>query len=108
MAKKRIPAKIEKKISDYIDILKKDSLPVSKVFLFGSYARGTQHRWSDIDLCVVSPKFSDFVDDTQYLFLKRADNTIPCIEPIGLNPKDFRAPSALVQEITKHGIEVRV
>ncbi|MFH1889968.1 MAG: nucleotidyltransferase domain-containing protein [Candidatus Kuenenbacteria bacterium] len=108
MVKKRIPKKIKKKISNYIDILKKDKLPVSKIILFGSYAKGTQHKWSDIDLCVVSPKFHDFVDDMQYLFLKRIDNTIPHIEPIGINPKDFRQPSSLTEEIRKHGVEIRV
>ena len=32
-------------------------LPDAKVFLFGSYAAGTQREDSDIDLCVVVPKF---------------------------------------------------
>ena len=34
-------------------------LPEAKVYLFGSYAAGTQRRDSDIDLCVVAPKYSE-------------------------------------------------
>ena len=32
-------------------------LPDAKVYLFGSFANGTQREDSDIDLCVVVPKF---------------------------------------------------
>ena len=34
-----------------------DILPEAQVYLFGSYAAGTQRHDSDIDLCVVVPKF---------------------------------------------------
>jgi len=32
-------------------------LPDAKVYLFGSFANGTQREDSDIDLCVVVPEF---------------------------------------------------
>ena len=32
-------------------------LPEAKVYLFGSYAAGTQREDSDIDICVVVPEF---------------------------------------------------
>lgn len=108
MVKKRIPKKIKNKILNFVRDLKKDNLPIKKVMLFGSYAKGTSHKHSDIDLCVISPKFKDFVDDTQYLFIKRKDNTIPNIEPIGLSPKDFTQPSMLTREIKKYGIEIKI
>ena len=108
MVKKRIPKKIENKILSYVKDLKKDNLPINKVILFGSHAKGTPHKYSDIDLCVVSPKFKDFIDDTQYLFIKRKDNTMPHIEPIGLSSKDFKEPSMLAKEIKKYGIEVKI
>lgn len=108
MARKRISPRIIKKVTDYIDVLKQDKLPINKVILFGSYAKGTQHKWSDLDVCVISPKFHDFFDDMQYLFIKRIDNTSPHIEPVGFSPKDFREPSSLVEEIKKHGIEIKI
>lgn len=32
-------------------------ITIKKMILFGSYASGKVHRWSDIDLIIVSPKF---------------------------------------------------
>ena len=38
--------------------LKNDGINVDSAFLFGSYAKGTQHKYSDIDVCIVSPKLT--------------------------------------------------
>ena len=32
-------------------------LPGAEVILFGSYARGEQRKWSDLDLCVVANEY---------------------------------------------------
>lgn len=32
-------------------------LPINKMFFFGSFAKGKPHKWSDIDLVIVSSKF---------------------------------------------------
>lgn len=106
MDKKRIPKTLEKKIYKYIDILKEDKLPIDRVILFGSYAKGKPHKWSDIDLCVISPKFKNPFDAMQYLWLKRIDNNTPTIEPIGFSAKDFKEGSALIEEIKKEGIKI--
>ncbi|OGQ44561.1 MAG: hypothetical protein A3H42_06190 [Deltaproteobacteria bacterium RIFCSPLOWO2_02_FULL_46_8] len=86
--------------------LHKDRLPIQKVYLFGSYARGNPHRWSDIDLCVVSPRFTDPWKATQYLWSKRTTDRGRTIEPVGFSPKDFQHESPLTREIKKTGIEV--
>jgi predicted nucleotidyltransferase len=48
---------VEKDIADlikrFINELRKENIIVKKVYLFGSYARGTQREESDIDLAVV-------------------------------------------------------
>lgn len=108
MAKKRIPKKVEKEIERYLGILKEDSLPINKVFLFGSFARGLQHKWSDIDLCVISPKFKDSFEASQYLWKKRKIFDINyTIEPVGFSMKDFNDKyNSLASEIKKTGIEV--
>ncbi len=33
------------------------SLSIKKMYLFGSMATGNSHRWSDVDLVIVSSKF---------------------------------------------------
>lgn len=108
MAKKTIPETIERDIKEYINELKKDDLPITKVILFGSYAKGTSNRWSDIDLCIISPKFKDPVEAMQYLWLKKVKDTFPTIEPIGFNPRDFEDDTALSHEIKKTGIELHL
>lgn len=106
MAGKRISKKIEKKITDYVKILKGDNLPIHEVILFGSYAKGAQSKWSDIDLCVISPKFKNPFDAMQYLWLKRMDDNTPAIEPVGFSLKDFKEGGSLIQEIKKTGIKI--
>jgi uncharacterized protein len=108
MVKKRIPKKIEKKISDYLRELKNDNLPIKEVILFGSFAKGKTHRYSDIDLCIISPKFNDPLEAMQYLWLKRTSDSGITIEPIGFNPKDFKKDTALNSEIKKTGIRLEI
>lgn len=51
----------------YIKEVESRGIPVTRVILYGSEARGTAGEWSDIDLVIISPVFdqpngSDFVD----------------------------------------------
>lgn len=109
MVKKAIPKKLNIKISEYINALKGDNLPIKKVILFGSYAKGRQRRWSDVDLCVVSPKFKDSWSAMDYLWSKLTFDMRYTIEPVGFNPKDFSDKySSLVNEIKTTGIEIPV
>ncbi len=59
MARKRIPKKIIKKVEEYTSTLTNNNLPIHEVYLFGSFAKDKQHKWSDIDVCIISPKFKD-------------------------------------------------
>jgi hypothetical protein len=109
MAKKRIPKKVKREIVDYIAALKADSLPIRQVILFGSYAKGKSNDWSDIDLCIVSPKFKDSFTATQYLWLKRQKDSGLVIEPVGFNMRDFgNKYDSLVNEIKTTGIPIAV
>ncbi len=44
-------------VRSYLEALAAEGAPVSLGVLFGSQAKGAAHRWSDIDLLVVSPQF---------------------------------------------------
>ncbi|MBI2459835.1 MAG: nucleotidyltransferase domain-containing protein [Parcubacteria group bacterium] len=108
MAKRTIPLKVKRNIKNYLNILNKDKLPIQKVILFGSYAKGAQNKWSDIDLCVISPKFKNAWDALQYLWEKRTDHKTPVIEPIGFSPKDFADEDSLIHEIKRTGLEIKL
>lgn len=105
MVEKKISKKIEKNINIYIDILKKDKVPIKKVILFGSSVKGKRHKWSDIDLCVISPKFKNQFDATHYLLMK-SYGIDAIIEPHPYHPRDFVNEDPLVWEIKKTGIEI--
>ncbi|KAF0135131.1 MAG: DNA polymerase beta-like region [Candidatus Saganbacteria bacterium] len=49
---------IKKLISQYIKSISQ-KIPINKVILFGSYATGNPNKYSDIDLAVISSKFSE-------------------------------------------------
>ena len=53
------------KVNDYQMLVKQSSfpLPIEAVYLFGSYAKGTAHKDSDIDVALVVSHFEgDFFD----------------------------------------------
>ncbi|MBT9151205.1 MAG: hypothetical protein DDT40_01393 [candidate division WS2 bacterium] len=53
---------MEKRIQDELNILKDiivDTVPVEQIFLFGSYAGGTPHADSDLDIYVVMAENAD-------------------------------------------------
>ena len=56
---------IIEKVKDYQDLVKKSDfpMPIEAVYLFGSYAKGTAHKDSDIDVALVVNHFDgDFFD----------------------------------------------
>lgn len=105
MAKKTIlkdePNKLIKK---YYQILTDQGIKIDKIIVFGSYAKGTEKPWSDLDLCVVSRNFgeNDF-DETVYL--KKATTEVDSmIEPHPYHPKDLNDKwDPLAVEIKKYG-----
>lgn len=97
--------KIRKNVEDYIGLLRKDALPIKEVIVFGSQAKKTARRWSDIDVCIISPKFKDKFRALHYLLMRSYEVNAP-IEPHPYHPKDFVNEDPLVWEIKKTGIPV--
>ena len=48
-------------IKNFIEAVKKEGICLQKVFLYGSYSRGEERKYSDIDVALVS---RDFEEDT--------------------------------------------
>jgi len=44
-------------------------IPIDKVYLFGSYAKGTANEYSDVDVCFFSKSFEDDQDEDVFLKL---------------------------------------
>lgn len=106
MAKKAIPPKIKNAIKDYATHLCNEGLPIKNIYIYGSYAKGTARRWSDIDVCVVSAKF-DKIDPLTFLWKKKRDKDVEAIiSPVGFHPDDFRDEDPLAWEIKKTGVKI--
>lgn len=82
---------------------------VSKVFLFGSYARGEETPESDIDVCVLTPEKvnDDFELASNYLIKLLGVKTMP-LDLLAFNHDDFYAytgfPASFQYEIAENGV----
>lgn len=92
-------------VKKYLEILKKDSFPVESAYIYGSYARGDFKKYSDIDVCIISPRFRrNRFEREQYLWRKTLEVDAR-IEPIGYAPEDFE-DALLGDTIRGEGIKI--
>jgi len=84
----------------------KERLPVSKVYLFGSFARGKVHEGSDIDLLVVG----DFHERLFSRIERVLELTDLPIEPLVYTPAEFeelvRTANPFVLRVLQEGKEL--
>lgn len=107
MARKTNLTKIKFKINLFKKKMKKAGYKDASYILFGSWAKGKEKEWSDIDLCVVSEKFSDnyFLESTKLRII--ANEIDYDLEPIARKPQDLKDKySTLSCEIKKYGIKI--
>ncbi len=74
--------------------------------MFGSRAKGASDQWSDIDLAVVSPDFSEDLYEERLALMRLAAAIDDRIEPKPFRPEMFTPNEPLVDEIQKHGIKL--
>lgn len=107
MARKRIAKKITSLVDEYLKTVESGGIPIQAAYIFGSQAKGTARDTSDIDVCIISPKFKNPGDALRILWRKK---TFPYanIGPVGYSKKDFNEfAHPLVAEIKKNNIQVR-
>lgn len=84
-------------------------MPIDKVFLYGSYAKGTETEYSDVDVCF----FSDYFENKKRVELLK--NLIllgtPYYKDIYIEPNVFATSeidtdNPFVKEILRNGIEI--
>lgn len=79
----------------------------AKFFVYGSWAKGRESDWSDIDVCVVSSEFGNDYWAEERKINRIANDVDYRIEPVVMKPKDLLDKySTLASEIRKWGIEV--
>ena len=95
-------------VRQYIADVKK-SMPIDKVYLYGSYARGTQGENSDIDICFFSQAFEtrrtlDVLTELFYLKIKYDKDIL--IEPNAFPVSELYNDNPFVKEILRTGREI--
>ena len=85
---------IKEILEKYKSELRKDQIRVTKMLLYGSYARGTPRSYSDIDVVVISPDLKKFslLKRQEYLAIKTMGLDAP-LEVIGYTPQEFKKAS---------------
>lgn len=78
---------------------------MDKIILFGSYAKGSPEKYSDIDIVVVSLYFSKgrYIKHMQYLF-RKASKVNSLLDPIPASPADIKHPDkrTFLGQIMRH------
>lgn len=90
-------------VRKYKDIVIKRFDGNARVYLFGSYSKGSQHKESDIDVAVVVPKAGDRWLELSKALWRDVDEVSYLIEPVLL--EDCRK-SPLYEEVIRTGIAV--
>ena len=96
---------IEDKVSYFLKALGK-RYKVYTAYIYGSHSKGNATEWSDIDVAVVSPDFTENIFDIRLKLMKLAASIDDRIEPHPFHVKDFDSVNPLVNEIIKYGIQV--
>jgi len=96
----------EKIARNFAKLLKKKGFPLLYLYLFGSYTKGKQHKFSDIDIAVVSrlKKYTEKREDFLWSLRHEIDDRIEPHYFTSTQFKDLGAP--LVYDIRKNGIKV--
>lgn len=94
---------VKKIVKKYIKVLEENNIRIIEAVIFGSWARGTAKKESDIDIALVSDAFTGdrFEDRRRIVPLRRKIDSR--IEPIPFTPEDFYKSGIMVEEIKRTG-----
>ncbi len=102
----QLPVKIRHTIERYLHALKQHHIPIREAVLFGSYAKGNEMEWSDIDIALVSEIFEgDRMADKDKI--RKITLSISSeLEVIPFPPSEFNEQNPFAREILKTGIKL--
>ncbi len=103
-----IPNEISEALESLVNRLREELGDV-KVYLFGSYAKGTWLEDSDVDLIVVSPSFEGMEQEERYRLVRLSAAKEIAFELLVYTPKEFEEVlrrSVVLQDAAEHWIEL--
>ncbi len=96
---------ILKAIGEFVKSANQNNLTIEKILLFGSYAKGNPHEYSDIDLAVFSKQFTE--NPFENIKLIQCTTRLPQMQ-LHLYPLKEFDEDPFVNEIKKHALEIPV
>ena len=96
---------LNKVITSFLDEIQK-VYTLDNAYLYGSFAKGTSNKWSDIDIAIISSDFSDDLFDARLSLMRLAATIDDRIEPRPFIKKLFNRNDPLADEIQKNGIRL--
>ena len=105
MVERVISREIMESIEKYIERISQ-YYKIEAIILFGSYAKGTENKDSDIDIAVISSDFKNIIQDGADLigYTWKIDTRI---EPHPIRTEDYEnIATPFVQEVINTGIKV--
>ncbi|MCL2328936.1 MAG: nucleotidyltransferase domain-containing protein [Bacteroidetes bacterium] len=96
-------------VQNYAKEINERGINLRKVILFGSFAKGTQHEWSDIDVALVADDFTGvgFLDIQRFSGIGIKKPYIR-IESLTYPTDYFEESDPFIEEIKKTGIEINI
>lgn len=88
------PNELKKVVKDFRKAIAKRIKP-KKIILFGSYGYGHPNKYSDIDLAVISPRFSKMKDIDRIILLSDLSRGVSTpgnvdIDPLGFTERELQ------------------
>ncbi len=84
-----------------------ENYKVYAIILFGSYAKGTEHQDSDIDIAIITDDIENDIFDEELNLMKLRRNIDTRIEPHLIRIEDYKnAETPFIQEVIDTGIKV--
>ena len=92
---------------DFVKEVQALGVQFQRVILYGSYANGGQHEWSDIDVVLVADKFTGVGFLDRKLFSKvNIQEKYMWIEPKTYPTAYFQQGDPFIEEIVRTGVKI--
>ena len=95
-------------VRNYASDIESHGIDLRTVILYGSFAKGTQHEWSDIDVALVADEFTGFYFNDSNLFpYVSIKKPYIRIETKTYPTEYFQQGDPFINEIIKTGIVIK-
>jgi len=93
-------------VGNYAQEIQAQGVHLRNVFMYGSFAKGTQHEWSDIDVALVADEFEGLPTDHYFFAHITIKNPYVRIEANTYPTDYFEQGDPFIDEIKKTGIKI--